>query len=59
MEEDETLKKTKEDVQLTGRPVPRPGQLNLDQLIPAVGVHLCLQFESLFQKTHARRKKKI
>lgn len=51
------LKKAKEDVQLTGCPVTRTGQLNLDQLIPAVGVHLRLQFEGLYQKTPRKEKK--
>lgn len=44
------------DVQLTGCPVTRTGQLNLDQLIPAVCVHSCLQFEDWFKKKTRKEK---
>lgn len=57
MEEYKISKKTKEDVQLTGCPVTRTGQLNLDQLIPALGVHLCLQLEDWFKKKYLAKKK--
>lgn len=44
--------KRREDRELTGCPVTRTRQLHLDQLIPALGVHLHLQLEGwLFKKT--------
>lgn len=54
------LKKTEDsDVQLTGCPVTRTRQLNLDQLIPALGVHLCLQLEDWLKKTHTHKQTKV
>lgn len=44
--------KEKTDLQLTGWPITRTRQLNLDQLIPTVRVHLCLQLESWSEMPH-------
>lgn len=46
------LKKEDSDFQLTGWPITRTRQLNLDQLIPAVHVHLCLHLESWLELAH-------
>lgn len=37
---------------LTGWPITRTRQLNLDQLIPTVRVHLCLQLEGWSEMPH-------
>lgn len=46
------LKREDSDFQLTGWPITRTRQLNLDQLIPAVHVHLCLHLESWLELAH-------
>lgn len=51
------VKKEDIDVQLTGCPVTRTRQLNLDQLIPTVGVHLCLQLEDWLRKPLTNKQK--
>lgn len=43
--------------QLTGWPITRPRQLNLDQLIPAVHVHLCLQLQRCSEIPHEHERK--
>lgn len=45
-------KREDSDLQLTGWPITRTRQLNLDQLIPTVRVHLCLQLESWSKMPH-------
>lgn len=51
------FEKKRNDVQLTGCPVTWTRQMKLDQMIPAVGVSLCLQFENQlkWQKTHTKK----